>query len=107
MIIFDVEMRDNAYRLPPMEFGADSLATAVQLIRAYISELEKVEGWKEYSFRESIDNWCNSLFTTHKAGDCSKYNNKYCWLEFIINSYQLTVAEDDIPAVIKEAIENE
>ena len=105
MIIFDVDMRDTACRLPELSFGADSLTTAIQLIRAYVSELEKVTSWKEYPFREDIDNWCNSLFATHEAGeDCSEYNSIFCSLEFTICSYQLTVAEDDIPAVIKEAI---
>ena len=107
MIIFDVDMRDTACRLPELSFGADSLATAVQLIRAYVAELEKQVDFGEggYPFREDIDNWCNSLFATHKAGeDYSEYNSILCALEFTICSYQLTVAEDDIPAVIKEAI---
>ena len=108
MVIFDVEMRDTANRLPKLSFGTDSLTTAVQLIRAYVSELEKVTGWKEYPFRESIDDWCNSLFTIHEAGeDYDEYNNKHCSLEFIISSYELTTAEDDIPAVIKEALKGE
>lgn len=93
-IMFDVNIGVPALGIE-MEYGTDSLATAIQICKSFAHHYKHLDTYL-------LGDWCETLFEKFKNKTITSEYTEIADVYYEITSWEVTSVEDDISNMVRE-----